>query len=191
MDTVHPQLPKVDKGFISMFMGFVDGHGYIEIGPHKQYNNKGTARTTIRARLSIRLHNRDLSLLEYFKNTLEVGKIDKIENDQVRLNFYRDDLKKVIMPLINNYSLFFFFLVFNRRTQYNILKHIIDNDIIHRDSLDLDKIKFLLPPLPGSAQEIRNLSWFNDWLIGFCMSEGSFGFKNDGSAFFFLYVKLV
>ena len=32
-----------------MFVGLVDGDGYIEIGPPKQYNKSGESQTTIRA----------------------------------------------------------------------------------------------------------------------------------------------
>lgn len=42
-----------------MFVGLVDGDGNIEIGPQKQYNKSPdfTPKSTIRARLVIRLHN--------------------------------------------------------------------------------------------------------------------------------------
>ena len=50
---------------MSMFVGFVEGDGYIEIGPKKQYNKsaKFPAQSTIRARLVIRLHSRDTVFL--------------------------------------------------------------------------------------------------------------------------------
>ena len=58
--------PFVTKEFMSMFLGLVDGDGYIEIGPQKQYakKTKELRETTIRVRLVIRLHRRDDMLLK-------------------------------------------------------------------------------------------------------------------------------
>jgi len=44
---------KPNKKFMAMFMGLVDGDGYIEIGPQKQYNKltKILVKSTVRARL--------------------------------------------------------------------------------------------------------------------------------------------
>lgn len=59
---------KLDKKFLAMFMGFIDGDGYFDIGEQKQYNKKtkAPARSTIRIRLASNLNIRDLALLEYF-----------------------------------------------------------------------------------------------------------------------------
>lgn len=35
---IVPFIHKPKNKFMSMFMGLVDGDGYIEIGPQKQYN---------------------------------------------------------------------------------------------------------------------------------------------------------
>jgi len=73
-----------------MFMGLVDGDGYIEIGPQKQYNKltKLPAKSTIRARLVIRLHSRDADLLNYLTKVLGVGSISSLSsNNQTRLIF--------------------------------------------------------------------------------------------------------
>ena len=68
---------KPNKKFMSMFVGFVDGDGYIEIGPQKQYNKftEFPAKSTIRARLVIRLHNRDTAYLTNLSKVLGVGSI--------------------------------------------------------------------------------------------------------------------
>lgn len=58
---------------IGFVLGLFDGDGYIEIGPQKQYNKSGnTPRSTIRARLVIRLHSIDVSLLTYLTKVLGV-----------------------------------------------------------------------------------------------------------------------
>jgi hypothetical protein len=51
----------VTEKFMAMFVGFVDGDGYIEIGPQKQYGKtEATRRATIKARLTIRVEASDL-----------------------------------------------------------------------------------------------------------------------------------
>ena len=64
---------KPDKKFMALFMGFIDGDGYFDIGEPKQYNrDKTLAKSTIRIRLATNIHIRDLSLLEYFVKFLGV-----------------------------------------------------------------------------------------------------------------------
>jgi hypothetical protein len=67
---------------MAMFVGLVDGDGYIEIGARqqKQYNKltKILVKSTIRARLVIRLHNRDEALLRYLTTILGVGSISNL-----------------------------------------------------------------------------------------------------------------
>lgn len=65
---------------MSMFVGLVDGDGYIEIGPEKQYNKsiEFTPKTTIRARLVIRLHSRDTAFLTNLTKRLGVGSISNL-----------------------------------------------------------------------------------------------------------------
>src|SRR5271155_4876719 len=117
---------------MSMFMGFFDGDGYFDIGEQKQYHKitKLPAKSTIRIRLASNVHNRDLFLLKHFVKILGVGKISKMSNrDQVRVIFYKQDLVKVILPLINKYKLKF--LTKERKIQYGLLKYILDNNIIY------------------------------------------------------------
>jgi hypothetical protein len=83
---------KADKKFMAMFIGFMDGDGYFDIGEQKQYNKltKNLVKSTIRIRLATNVHVRDLFLLEYFVKVLGVGKISimsGINRDQVRVIF--------------------------------------------------------------------------------------------------------
>ena len=80
---------KPNKKFMSMFVGLVDGDGYIEIGPPKQYSKSSVPpKSTIRARLVIRLHNRDKYLLVYITKVLGVGSISSLDSkNQTRLIF--------------------------------------------------------------------------------------------------------
>jgi hypothetical protein len=117
---------------MALFMGFIDGDGYFDIGEQKQYNKstKILVKSTIRIRLATNVHNRDLPLLEYFVKTLGVGKISNMSGDreQVRVIFSKKDLVTVILPLIKEYDLQF--LTFQRINQFALLKYILDNSII-------------------------------------------------------------
>jgi len=125
-----PNIP--DFKFMCLFLGFIDGDGYIDIGEQKQYNKKTKelSNSTIRIAMGIGLDARDLSVLNYFTNILGVGKIRPIPNtNKYRLLFSKLDLISVIIPLINKYNLKF--IVYNRIMQYNLMKYIIDNNIKH------------------------------------------------------------
>lgn len=165
-------------------MGLVDGDGYIEIGPQKQYNASGVApKSTIRARLVIRLHSRDASLLTHLTNVLGVGSISTLKTpnpnaaDQTRLIFSKKDLVTVIIPLIKEYNLQF--LTMNRYKQFALLNSIIDNNIVHWENVD-----FIPKEFNYSVKDLLNLSFFAHWVVGFTVAEGSFGVKSRGDAFF-------
>jgi hypothetical protein len=124
---------KPDKNFMAMFIGFMDGDGYFDIGEQKQYNrNKTPARSTIRIRLACNINVRDLTLLEYFVKILGVGKIDysmMAKKEQVRVIFSKKDLLTVIIPMIKKYDLMF--LTSQRAKQFAQVNYILDNSIIH------------------------------------------------------------
>jgi hypothetical protein len=117
---------------MAMFMGFMDGDGYFDIGEHKQYNKvtKRLVKSTIIIRLATNVHVRDLPLLKYFVQVLGVGKISPMSGrEQVRVIFSKQDLVTVILPLIKKYNLQF--LTSQRVKQYLLLKYILDNSIVH------------------------------------------------------------
>lgn len=176
---------KPDKKFMAMFIGFMDGDGYFDVGEQKQYNrNKTPARSTIRIRLACNLNVRDLTLLEYFVKILGVGKIDysmMAKKEQVRVIFSKKDLLTVLIPLIKKYNLMF--LTSQRAKQFAQVNYILDNSIIHWDAFNFKE------PVLGyfaakSVQDLVKLDYYANWIVGFTMAEGSFGFKADGSAFY-------
>lgn len=148
---------KPDKKFMSMLMGLVDGDGYIEIGPQKQYNKSSVLpKSTIRARLVIRLNNRDRDLLVYITKVLGVGSISSLDSEnQTRLIISKKDLSTVIIPLIKSYNLQF--LTLSRIKQYSLLSYIIDNNIIHWEN-----VNFKEPSVYASksAQDLIKLDYF-------------------------------
>jgi hypothetical protein len=188
---------KLDKNYMGKFMGLVDGDGYIEIGPQKQYNKSSLApKSTIRARLVIRLHNKDKDLLVNLTKVLGVGSISNLDSiSQTRLIFSKKDLVNVIVPLIKSYNLQF--LTFNRVNQYSLLNYIIDNQIIHWENVKFNTNLvggeapstsltegFNSPVAALGVESLLKLDFFVNWVVGFTIAEGSFGIKSDGSAFF-------
>jgi hypothetical protein len=53
---------KTNSKILEIFIGVLDGDGYIEIGPQKQFNSK----STIRSRIVLRLEKKDKEILNLF-----------------------------------------------------------------------------------------------------------------------------
>ena len=107
------------------FIGVLDGDGYIEIGPQKQYNKNPDAspKSTIRIRIVLRLHKNDKELLDLIKNKLKIGKLDELKNiNQYKLIIYKTDILNTIFPYLEKNNIEF--LTYNRRKQFFLLKYI-------------------------------------------------------------------
>jgi hypothetical protein len=160
-----------NKAFMSMFLGFIDGDGYIDVGEQTQQNKKTKLKTrsTIRLAMGVGLDARDLYVLEYFVKVLGVGSISAVpKTNKYRLYFSGKSLSNTIIPLIDKYELQF--LVYNRSTQYSLLKHVINNKFKYWDQVNKSKV---IPVYRSSNYlEIFNLPQFYNWFIGFTMAEG-------------------
>jgi len=172
---------KNNSNLIEKFIGILDGDGYIEIGPQKQYNKSNNAKSTIRTRIVLRLHKDDKELLNFFMTTLKIGKLDELKSkNQYRFILFKKDILNFIYLYLqyNNIE----FLSYNRRKQYFLLKYIIENNITHWEDLNLEEINNLFKKIIKQLDfsDIINLPYFNNWLIGFTMAEGSFHFKSNG-----------
>ena len=172
---------------IEIFVGIIDGDGYFDIGVQKQIskNLNKSSKSTIRIRLGINLQYKDKDLLYLLANKLKVGKIDYSESkNQYRLILYKKDILKFIYPYlkINNIE----FLTYNRRKQFFLFKYIVENNIKHWDNLNLQEIDNLFYDYNKKLNflDIINLPYFNNWLVGFTIAEGSFHVKSKGTAHF-------
>jgi Cytochrome b/b6/petB/LAGLIDADG endonuclease len=180
--------PIPSKEFMGLFIGFMDGDGYFDIGEQKQYKKKTKelVNSTIRIRLGSNVHKRDLPLFLYFYEKLGVGKISKMSGDreQVRIIFSKKDLVNVIIPLMIKYNLSF--LTNQRIKQYRKVNYILNNSIVRwKDLVYSSEMEYN----NKSVTDLINLDYFSSWLVGFTIAEGSFGFKREGSAFYNLKQK--
>lgn len=174
---------KVHKILLEKFIGVLDGDGYIEIGPQKQYNSSNTAKSTIRIRIVLRLHKDDKELLTLFMTNLKIGRLDELKSvNQYRLILFKTDILNVIYPYLQSSNVEF--LNYNRRKQFFLLKYIIENNITHWENIDLEKINILFEQTNKkfSFTDILKLPYFKNWLVGFTIAEGSFHIKSIGSA---------
>ena len=179
---------KPNSKLLELFIGILDGDGYIEIGPQKQYNKKNPSNqphSTIRSRIVLRLHKNDKELLTILKNELKIGKIDELKKEnQYRLIISKTDTLNIIYPFLKNNNIEF--ITYNRRRQIFLFNYIVENNIKHWEDLDLNKIDslFLATKKKISFIDIINLPYFYNWLVGFTIAEGSFHIKNRGTAHF-------
>ena len=187
--SVYPFYIQNINKILEIFIGLIDGDGYIEIGPQKQYskfsNSKYHTKSTIRSRIVLRLHAKDRELLNLFANILKIGKIDELKSkNQYRLIIHKTDIFNIIYPFLTNNNIEF--LVYNRRKQFFLLKYIIENNIKYWEDINLNKINNLFIESNKKLEfvDIVNLPYFNNWLVGFTTAEGSFKIKARGTAHF-------
>ena len=172
---------------MEILIGFLDGDGYFDIGQQKQYNKNPNIKpkSTIRIRLGINLQFKDKELLELIIKKLGVGKIDYSKSkNQYRLIFYQKDILNVIYPYIQSNNIEF--LVYNRQKQFFLYKYILENNIKHWENLNLEEIDNLFNKSHKKLEfvDIINFKYFNNWLVGFTIAEGSFHIKAKGTAHF-------
>ena len=170
-------LSSISYDFMSMFIGLIDGDGYIAITKNGLEN--------IRIELVLSVDIKDLKLLEHIKNVLKIGRINEYPNiSTAKLIIGKVDLQEVLLPLILHYKLFF--LTETRRKQFNLCMYLLENNITKfSDIPSTENIKDLFT-LPQSSIEYVNLPFFSNWIVGFTIAEGSFYIKSSGEHFFSL-----
>jgi len=132
-------------------------------------------------KLVISLHLKDLATLEYIKSVLKLGSITIYKDNKsptCRLIINKTDLQEVFFPLLLYHQIYF--LTNTRIAQFNTAMLILKNDIKL-----YNEIPNVIPQifeLPSTAIGYTELKFFNNWIVGFTMAEGSFFIKsnNDG-----------
>jgi LAGLIDADG endonuclease len=110
----------IPYAFLAMFVGLVDGDGYISITNANGY---------IRLQLIISLHIRDVEMLNHIQSVLRVGRVNIYPiSDIAKLTISKTDLQEIIFPLLNYHNIFF--LTNTRINQFELAMYILENNII-------------------------------------------------------------
>ena len=166
---------EISSDFLAMFVGLIDGDGYIA--------TTKTPKGYIRIDLVISLDLRDLELIKYIHSVLKVGRINKyLKLNTVKLTIPKTDLQTIVFPLFVHNNLYF--LTDTRRAQYDKVMFILQNNIKKYSELP-DKFE-TYNKLPETAKNYCELSFFQNWIVGFTMAEGSFFVKNNNDICFSL-----
>ena len=171
------------SSFIAFLTGLIDGDGYIQISK--------TTKGFITLKLVISIHLEDISTLEYVKSVLNLGKIS-INKDHkspsCRLIINRTELQTIFFPLLLHHNIFF--LTEARKTQFDLALYILKSDKKVYDEIEEKQEIPSLFELPKTPLGYLDLMFFNNWIVGFTVSEGSFFVKNNNDGFFQLKQRL-
>lgn len=123
-----------------------------------------------------------MSTLNYFREVLGVGKVKHVQrasrNDTALYTVNLTDLINTIVPLFVYHQITF--LTSTRRHQYNRLLYVIENGIKNYDDLPenppISQYLFLNEIVPSNYLAI---SFFDSWIVGFIMADGSFSYTEN------------
>lgn len=166
----------IPYSFLSLFVGLIDGDGYILV--HQ------TSKGFIKINLTLSLNIRDLSVLQYIYSILNFGNINvypkKGKPDTCKLVINRTDLQQILFPLLIHHKLFF--LNDRRIKQFDTAMYIFIHNIKQFNEIPSNIKTFF--PLPDTSESYSKLPFFQNWIVGFTIAEGSFLFKSNGDACF-------
>lgn len=169
-----------DLNFLSYFVGLVDGDGYIRISKKSKY---------VYISLIITLNSNDFEILNEIKEKLGMGNVNFITSKNkkyIRYEMNKKDLINKLMPLLENNKISF--LTKTRQEQYLKVKYIVENKIVLYDDINF---KLLLEYIENNIilEGFNKLWYFNNWLVGFTVAEGSFCVKKNKDIVFKLKQK--
>jgi len=170
----------IPPSFLAQLAGLMDGDGYIPVTK--------TTKGYIEISLVIGLDVRDIELLKTLQATLGLGRVtDPVKNKDgttiVKWIINRTDLQEVLFPLFIYHSIFFLTNV--RREQFNLALYVMDNGLTkYAEIPESVPTSSLLQPLPLTPSDYLLLPFFNPWVVGFTMAEGSFLVKSNQDACF-------
>jgi len=164
---------EIPYSFLSMFVGLIDGDGYIGV-------NRDTS-GYIQITLNLRLDIADLPTLQYVHSVLQIGSITT-HNTTAIYTIYRVDLQQILFPLLIHHGLFF--LTNARRLQFERAMYVLNTGITLYSDIPADVRT--MNPVPLTAVEYLGLPFFANWVVGFTIAEGSFHIKANGDFCFSL-----
>ena len=165
----------IPSSFIAFLVGLIDGDGHIQITK--------TPKGFIVIKLTISLHLKDISTLEYIKSVLNLGNINiykDLKSPTCKLVINKTDLQEIVFPLLVYHKIFF--LTNAKINQFNLVMYILKQDIkLYNQIPNVNNIPLVFQT-PLYPQDYTMLHFFKNWIVGFTCSEGSFFIKcnNDG-----------
>lgn len=183
-------IKNIDKNLLALIVGFIDGDGYIRITKKTKYK-PGTNQETlplvgyinyIYISLIINLNENELELLQYFHKHLNIGKVYNITPKKgkrlARWEINKTDLFNILEPLLEYHQIKF--LTETRQKQFLLLKYIKLNKLIYyKDIIKHNDYINKYIEINKISNNFNQLDYFNNWLIGFTMAEGSFLIKKN------------
>lgn len=161
----------IPYAFLAMLVGFIDGDGYICIAK--------TKKKYIKLCLVLSLDIKDLFILEYIQFYLKLGVINtypkKGEKHTCKLVINKTDLQDVFFPLLMYHNLYFLTEV--RTIQYNKALYILHNNIKFFSDIPINITPYY--NLLSKSKDYLYLDFFNNWIVGFTIAEGSFFIKKN------------
>lgn len=173
----------IPPSFIALITGIIDGDGYIQITK--------TSKGFIAIKLVISVHLEDISSLQYIHSVLKIGKITTYKDNRsptCKLIFNKTDLQEVLFPLFIYHNIFF--LTTSRRDQFDLAMFIFKKDIKMYEQIPNKQDIPVIFKLPETPSDYTKLSFFENWLVGFTVSEGSFFVKSNNDGCFQLKQRL-
>lgn len=170
----------IPYSFIAILVGIIDGDGYIAV--------TRTVKGYISVSLVISLDISDLPMLQMIQHTLGFGHIAGPYNNKdgtttVKLIVNRTELQELLFPLFIYHGIFFLTNV--RREQINKALYIFSHSITRFDDIPIIiPNSSLVNPLPATPSLYLQLLFFNYWVVGFTVAEGSFFIKSNKDACF-------
>lgn len=160
--------------FSRWFSGFADGEGSFQVFLDRNY---------LRVMFRIRLHIDDIAILYRIQEFLGVGKVQINNNSCVFVISRLEDLKNVLLPLLDQYNLFTtkwldyldFKLIVNFLSTASTTRLSEEMAVwVHPliSGMNLGRTEFNYSLIPT----ITTIDPF--WLLGFIEAEGTFGLKN-------------
>ena len=183
-------IKNIDKNLLALIVGFIDGDGYIRITKKTKYK-PGTNQETlplvgyinyINISLIINLNENELELLQYFHKHLNIGKVYNITPKKgkrlARWEINKTDLFNILEPLLEYHQIKF--LTETRQKQFLLLKYIKLNKLIYyKDIIKHNDYINKYIEINKISNNFNQLHYFNNWLVGFSMAEGSFLIKKN------------
>jgi LAGLIDADG endonuclease len=174
-DSNKALLLNIPFDFLAMLVGLIDGDGYISI--------TSSTKGYISLSLVIALEGEDKPILEYIQSVLGIGRINYYSaTNTVKYIISRTDLQEVFFPLLFHHGIFF--LTTTRRAQFNLAMHVLQQDLLMFSEISTSVNIPNLFPFPTSSLDLSLLPFFNNWIVGFTIAEGSFYIKSQGSYHF-------